>query len=270
MIEARGILGSRKDTLDSDNVDEIDTSHPVRREKLLSADVTSLSSEYSKAFGNHLDTEFLGYPMMEALLGFMPDADMPLSAMTSTSTTSLQPPPNTLTPDQTPDIDHPNRGILLGDTILGLLNNEVRSPQQPMTSRPQFARGSLDLVSTRIERHGSMIRKSFTAMALASIATLQLVLTCYHNIRFQIAQPGSLSVVSDFHIVAFQLEEGDMSNRVVETIVCKVLEACRDLTRRLRSWTNKLLGLQQADSIDVLSAFMYGVESRLNSNIFST
>ena len=269
-IEARGELGFREDTFNSDNVSEMDTSHPVRRENLLKADVASLSSEYPKAFGNHLDMEFLADPMMEGLFGFMPDTDMPLSAMISTSTTSFQPPPDTLTPDQTPDIDQPNRGLLLGDTILGLLNNEVKSPQQPITSRLQFARRGLDLVSTCIERHGTMIRESSTSMALASIATLQLVLTCYHNIRLQIAQPDSLSAVSDFHIGAFQLEEGDMCNRVVEAIVCKELEACRDLTRRLRIWTNKLLSLQRADSIDMLSAFMYGVESRLNSHIFST
>ena len=264
-VEALGELESHGDTFDSNTNSGLDTSRSMRHEALPEANITSRSPKYTMTFENNPEGEVLGQSLMEGVFDFMPDTGMPWSSTASTSMIDSRLRLNTVIPGHPPGIDYTSSDLRSSDIIHGLLDSKVKSPPHSIPSRLQFARRSLDLVSVSIECHCAVVDTQSIFMAFASIAILQLLLTCYQNISSELARPESLSVVNDFHIGAFQLEEGDMCNRVIEAIIHKEVESCRQMTRRLRSWIDDSLGEEPKENTDILSALVYGVEISLKN-----
>ena len=260
-VDAQEGLGSPKGTRDSNKIHGADSSFPSWQ-TLPEIDVTSCQSGYPTGLGDHHGMGDIGAYLREGMFESVASIEAPLGATISTSTTGFPPSSTDPNPDQRLDVDSIDSGLPPGDIIRGLFDNELETLRKPIMARLQSARRGLALVLTFVERHGIELEKSSTSMALASVTILQLVLTCYNDIRMQLAQPENMSVVSDSHSGAFQLE-GDMCNRVVETIVCKELESCCDLTQRLRRWIDNISSSHDIEGTDILSAFLYGVETRL-------
>ena len=157
------------------------------------------------------------------------------------------------------------------NVISKLYECQLYGPRSPVNSTLIHARQSLALVSDclsydRNRPTQSIPCTSSATLALACIQIAQQVFTCYVNLRSQLASLDDQSGDNSICIGGFQVQGAEICQSVLEVIVAREMDSCKEVVGRLKTWSDELELAGNEDS-SILVPFIMSLQARIASDL---